>query len=344
MWVEFKDIYLRKFETKAKKTLPVPVEAMDYSQLAFFPDRWINAGVPMKMYAWKGEEVCFLTQTNDLDPALMTAFVGNLDRGYKFYREMVGARPIPIRVWLDKPVIASVPSSRLTCGFACGYVGTTGIEVSNFVNDYKAVKRNPNSMAHYYYYEMGRNYYVFGSRHNAFVTGFAVFMRYCCLENLIIVDNDRRAREAIDKAIDAFEKSDLGFVKAFTPADGLSEKAPRFQRYSGPCDQPVMYASAMLKLRRDYGGDQFVKRFYHAVRQMPEMGAGSRNPQDAHKQCLTWMISASYAAKQDLSELFADRWRLPVSKKLRSIMKEIDWQSVKLSETNPAIDFVKSGQ
>jgi len=100
---------------KLRQTIAKPTETMDYSRLAFFPQRWVERGVSTEMYAWKGEEVCLLTQTNDLDQELMTTFVGNLDRGYKFYRDMVGASPRPSRIWLDKPVIASVPTHRLTC-------------------------------------------------------------------------------------------------------------------------------------------------------------------------------------------------------------------------------------
>jgi len=91
---------------------------MDYSELAFYPKRWVKQGVSTKMYAWEGTEICLLTQTNDLDPQLMKTFVGNLDRGYQYYREMVGQSPESYKMWLEKPVIASVPSSRLTCGFA----------------------------------------------------------------------------------------------------------------------------------------------------------------------------------------------------------------------------------
>jgi len=317
---------------------------MDYSELAFYPKRWVKQGVSTKMYAWEGTGICLLTQTNDLDPQLMKTFVGNLDRGYQYYREMVGQSPKSYKIWLDKPVIASVPSSRLTCGFACGFIGATGIEVSNFANDYKAVKANADAMPHYYYYEMGRNYYVFDRRHNAFVTGFAVFMRYCCLDSLKIVDNDNKTRSAIDEAINAYEMSDLGFVKAFTSAGGLSEKQSRFDDYEGPCDQPVMYASAMLKLRNEFGGDEFVKRFYHTIRKMPQLGDGSKNASDAQKQCLCWMIAASRAAKQDLSSLFADTWRLPVSKDLRLAMKETDWQTDKIDAIKSVVDAATNPQ
>ena len=45
-------------------------------------------------------------------------------------------------------------------------------------------------MPHYVFYEMGRNYYTFGDRHSCFITGFAVFMRYVCMDALKCEDTD----------------------------------------------------------------------------------------------------------------------------------------------------------
>ena len=47
-------------------------------------------------------------------------------------------------------------------------------------------------MPHYYFYEMGRNFYTFGDRHSLFITGYAVFMRYACMDALKCEDPGHR--------------------------------------------------------------------------------------------------------------------------------------------------------
>ncbi len=310
-----------------------PQTSIDYSKLAFYPKRWKEQGVSTELYPWVGEEVVLLTPTNTRDPKVMQAFVKQLDRGWKHYKDIAGTTPRPFKLYQEKPVIAAVPGSRLTCGFGCGMVGATGIEVSNFPADYKSVQRNSQAVPHYYFYEMGRNFYVFGKKHDCFVTGFAVFMRYSCMDELKLIDNDKKTRTAIEKAIDVHAKTDLDFITAFTNAGSLSEKQPRLKGFSGPCDQPVMYASAMLRLQRDYGGDAFTRRFYQTLQKMPAFGQ-KENPNNAHRQCLVWLVTASYAAGQDVSSRFVDQWRLPVSIAGRDLLKKTDWKSKTL---DPAV-------
>jgi hypothetical protein len=65
---------------------------------------------------------------------------------------------------------------------------------------YPALQRDPLAIPHYVFYEMGRNFYTFGDRHSCFVTGFAVFMRYVCMDTLKFHDEDRRTRQTIEEA------------------------------------------------------------------------------------------------------------------------------------------------
>ena len=79
----------------------------------------------------------------------------------------------------------------------------------------------------------------------------------------------------------------------------------------------------MLKLRADYGGDAWAARFFRQLATVPEVapvdaGAGLR-------QGLGWLVAASAAAGRDLSGLFVDRWRLPLSAETRRALAAIDW-------------------
>jgi len=315
----------------AQESRPGP--AVDYKSLAFYPERWRERSLDMRMVPWKGANVAFLSTTADLDKATMLRFVERLDQGWSLYRELIGDSPKIFRQVDGLPMIAAVPTAELTCGVGCGFVGLTGIEVAGFYSgDYELVKRDRDAFPHYYFYEMGRNFYLFGDRHSAFTTGFAVFMRYVCMDALACKDPDAATRKTIERCEKLYAASKLTFLDAFTNVAGAGEKGHRLTSADGtrhvPSDQPVMYASAMLKLRREYGGDAWVKRFFKALAACPE--ASPATVKGASSQCLNWLVAASIAAQQDLSPIFCDRWRFEVSPSSRASLKSMDWKDPKL--------------
>lgn len=282
----------------------------------------------MRLHPWTGAQVAFLTTRTNLDGAVMRRIVERLDAGWALYADLTGRRPRPFKQLAGMPVIAAVPDSGLTCGYGCGYVGLTGIELGGFYeHDYPLVAGNRNASPHYWFYEMGRNFYTFGDRHSQFITGCAVFMRYVCMDALGCHDPDRATRQTIEDAEVLYAHSDLEFLRAFTTVAGLDEKAPRLKRANGralhPSDQPVLYASAMLKLRRDHGGDAWVKRFFAQLAACPEIQADT--PQGALRQSLNWLVAASCAARRDLSDVFVDRWRMPLSRPTREALSRVPW-------------------
>lgn len=306
-----------------------PDMTIDYGPLAFFPQRWKDQKRSTELYPWTSEQVVLLTTKDDLDPAVMAIFLERLDGGWKYYADMLGQSPRPGKLLNKKPTIAAIPDASLSCGLGCGLVGATGIEIGGFDNDYRRVVKNAKVFPHYYFYEMGRNYFVFGDRHSSFTTGFAVFMRYCCMDKLNCEDDEATLRKQIEEAEELYSKTDLSFLAAFTMQGGLGEKAPRLKNARGPSDQPVMYASAMLKLRREHGGDEWVARFFRQLATCPE--AKADKPEGALRQALAWYVAASLAAKQDLAPVFVDRWRLPLDEKTKQVLKDVKWDDAKLT-------------
>jgi hypothetical protein len=309
---------------------------IDYGPLAFRPDAWKRLGLSTQMTPWLGEQVVFLTTSNTLDRAVMARFVARLDAGWKLYADLTGAQPRPFKQLAGKATIAAVPRGELTCGLGCGYIGSTGIEVAGFYgNDYRLLTTRTNAFPHYYFYEMGRNFYTFGDRHALFLTGYAVFMRYVCMDALGCDDPDRATRRAIEEAEALYAKSDLDFLRAFTAVCGLGEKEPRLKRPDGrplqPSDQPVLYASAMLKLWRDCGGNAWLEKFYAELAKCPPFKGESREA--ALRQSLNWLVAASCAARQDLSGVFAGRWRLPLNRATRDALAQVRWR-------DPATDSI----
>jgi hypothetical protein len=226
-----------------------------------------------------------------------------------------------------------VPAADLTCGYGCGYIGATGIEVAGFYgSDYPLVRKQPEAFPHYYFYEMGRNFYVFGDRHSLFITGFAVFMRYVCMDALKCGDPDEATRKVIERCEQGYADSDLPFLKALTTLGGLGEKDARLKDGAGraiqPSDQPVMYAAAMLKLRKEHGGDAWVRRFCAHLLKCPEVKPDTQD--GALRQSLNWLVAASGAAGKDLSGVFAERWRLPLGKATRKVLQAVDWSRADL--------------
>jgi hypothetical protein len=228
----------------------------------------------------------------------------------------------------------AVPSADFTCGYGCGYIGATGIEFAGFYeHDCELLRSHPKAMPHYYFYEMGRNFYTFEDRHSLFITGYAVFMRYICMDVLKCEDPDIATRQVIEAAEELFARSDMSFLQGFTTVAGLDEKAPRLRNEQGepiePSDQPVIYATAMLKLRREYGGEPWLKRFFAQLATCPPIEP--KDEEAALRQCLSWLVAASCAAGKDLSPIFADRWRMPLTPPTRQALSAIDWTAPNLT-------------
>lgn len=317
------------FGATPERPLLQPGKPVDYAKLAFQPETWKKKGTSTLLLPWEGEKIVFLTRQGEYDPKLMTRWVQALDDGWKLYTDLTGSKP-GLHVHLNgKATIAAVPDFDYTCGAGCGFLGVTGIELAMFYQwNYPDLKRDPDAIPHYVFYEMGRNFYTFEDRHSCFTTGFAVFMRYVCMDALKCHDNDPETREVIEKAESLVRKSDMPFLRLFTMADGLDEKAPRLKDDQGnwiaPSDQPVIYSSTMLRLRRDYGGDAWVQRFFKALASCPTAPPDTR--EGTLKQSWSWFVSASLAAGKDLSPVFVDEWKLPLASATRAALAKIDWQ------------------
>jgi N-acetyl-beta-hexosaminidase/lysophospholipase L1-like esterase len=306
-----------------------PGNRFDYSKYAFQPESWKKRGLSLLLTPWTGTNVIFLTTDDTLDPGLMGIWVSRLDAGWQMYADLTGRRPSPLRQFEGKVTIAAVPGYDLTCGAGCGYVGATGIELAMFYDhNYPELKTRPKAMPHYVFYEMGRNFYTFGDRLSCFITGFAVFMRYVCMDALQCEDADAQTRQVIEGVEPRFSASGLTFLDLFTTSTGVDEKVSRIKDGNGkliePSDQPVCYASAMLRLRRQNGGDAWVKRFFHELAACPTANPATK--EGALKQSWYWLLCASLAAQKDLSPVFAGEWKLPLADDTRAALGRIDWK------------------
>ncbi|MFT4547396.1 MAG: hypothetical protein ACI8XO_003605 [Verrucomicrobiales bacterium] len=250
-----------------------PGKPFDYPSKAFYPKRWIEKKLTAPMLPWIGEEIALVTPDKEYDSAAISNFVGHLDSGWRLYGELIGERPRMLKNFEGAPTIVALPHNGLSCGYGCGYVGASGIEMSNFDKHLAGSVKDPLNIPHAYFYEMGRNYFVFGHRHSCFTTGFAVFIRYVCTDTLKLNDGDKLTRQTIDEAIARFEKNEMSFIDAMTNHGPHGEKGNRLKDEDGreisPSDQPVIYASLMLQLRKEFGANDFFERFYKQLLACP---------------------------------------------------------------------------
>lgn len=305
-----------------------PGAAVDGSNIVFDLKAWKKANLEPQFVPWEGKNITFLTLDGKADPAMVTHFVECLDKGWETYADLTGRKPRMFKQLNGKPTVAAVPGGGLTCGAGCGFVGATGVELAMFYDTNAAEwKQDPLSFPHYGFYELGRNFYTFGDRHSCFITGYAVFMRYVCMDAMQCHDLDAGTRQHIERTEALYAASDEPFLRTFTMHGGYSEKENRLKdasRKSIPVsDQPVMYAAAMLKLRKDYGGDAWVRKFFAALAKCPEVKPTDKTT--AAQQCLAWLACSSMAAGKDLTPIFVDRWRMDMTTELRAKFTAFDW-------------------
>lgn len=310
-------------------------DPIDYLPLAFYPKRWSEGKIDTEMSPWEGKHVAMITINDALDAEAMRKFVARLDGGWEIYQRFTGKNPRLFKHLNKKATICALPQNHLSCGYGCGYLGATGIEIIHFYDDhFPAFQKNHKSVPHAYYYEMGRNFYTYGHKHSVFTTGFAVFMRYVCIDELKGHDGDHRTRDVINRAIDVYAQSDLKFLNTFTNAMGGHEKGDRLK--ITPSDQNVMYASAMLKLWKELGND-WLESFYQHLEKAPAIPGQSK--EGARVQCLNWYLACSLAAKKDLANYFVDQWRFVLTKKESAVLKQVKWDTTDLTASKILTDL-----
>ena len=142
-------------------------------------------GDTLTLYPWKGKKVAILTQSANLNPAVMSSILGALDSAWRVYEQITGSDPemYPPTTLNGLDIIAEVPG---TCGAACSYLGYTGTEIdsTSFNTLYNGVL-NSNQFDQALFYEFGRNFWFYDDELGAltpFATGFAVANRFVSMD------------------------------------------------------------------------------------------------------------------------------------------------------------------
>lgn len=269
----------------------------------------------LKLHAWSGKKVTFLTQNAGVDPNLMQELCTTFDGIYDFYFEATGKAPQQIKHYEGRLTVAEVNE---TCGAACGYLGATGVELSKgcfaeLYNGYQKRKTIDQAPP----YEFGRKFWFYHPQlayqksvsDRAIVTGYAVFMRIVSLDAAGAKLGPFRdktgdeSRKIMESLIDLYEVDPKFTWENTLKVDG----AP--PNLLGP-NGTDLFASFCLRLVRDQGGRAFVNKLWKAAEKRP----AAKSTQDAVDN---FIIAASQAAGKDLSEQFT-KWRWPLSEQGRA--------------------------
>jgi hypothetical protein len=143
-------------------------------------------GDDLTLHPWAGNHVAVLAAGSGLDAGVMTQMVAALDAAYEVYFAITGREPDPFLLYEGRLSIAEVPTTFGTSGGALGYLGATGIEVTQppfdaMFSDIRDLGKYDQAL----FYELGRNFWFYGSKLAAvdpFVTGYAIVNRFISME------------------------------------------------------------------------------------------------------------------------------------------------------------------
>lgn len=268
-----------------------------------------NTNIPMNV--WIGNNVALLTPVaKTFETTAVRRIVGALDGAYLYYATVNGREPAAGRTYQGRATVAVVDS---TCGAGCGFLGFTGIELTEatFQVLYEGVRLR-DEFDQPVFYEYGRNFWfaahaVAGGTsgfRNSVATGYAVYMRFPSLRaagvrggpfnQLSFREFERQIASLIDRYV---ADPTLNFANTLAIEQGVPGSG------LGATD---LFASMVFRLGRDFGGEVFVTSFWRALQSQPT----STNEQEAIDQVF---LAACTAARRNLTSLFVGQWRWPIS-------------------------------
>ncbi len=125
-----------------------------------------------QLFPWEGRNVVLLTRTTSLSPTVMGRILFTLDKAFDSYESITQYSPSKGRAHNNKLSIAVLASNDVGCGAACGYLGATGIEMSQplFNRLYNGVERF-DQYDQALFYELGRNFWDYGGFQKVLTVG-----------------------------------------------------------------------------------------------------------------------------------------------------------------------------
>jgi len=291
-----------------------------YSQTAY--TYTTMSGGTQTAYAWQGNKVAISAMTDTLHDPSMAAWLGTLDLAYDYYKLCTGQDPTPYFQYNGKLSIAQV-NSTVCGGAACGYLGSTGIEIMTpyFYKCYDPL-RNQGLYNQVPFYELGRNFWYYGNKLNYgtydLATGYAIFMRF----KSMAYANAPGApfgqmpfdtfKEAVRMNMDIY-LADTNYTWTNTFGAGQSVNGG----FGGLSD---LFASLYMYLDARTCNDQWTKNFWKFAAQQP-------NAQSVQDAVDNFIVASSLASNENQVALFQElHW--PISQETMDYLNALDFGTI----------------
>lgn len=267
-------------------------------------------GDVFNLYKWEGRKMVFLTQTDALDAAVMSRWIGKVDDAYDYYESATGREPHKWHLTYlnDRSTLAIV---NTTCGAGCGYLGSTGIEIMQLYFPELYNSAAIDEYNHIPFYELGRNFWFYENKLNykeisnvydPNATGFAVIMRFKSMEHggLVGAPFDGMPFEDFKASVKNILNTYLNDpTLTWHNTLAINEGIPSYR------GAPDLFASFCFYLADNYGNHNWIQNVWKYAGLRPD----AVTTQDAVDN---FIIASSQAANQNLTALFQS-WRWPIS-------------------------------
>lgn len=298
----------------AQTTQPPPSPPSSYEVTQGIPYTYTTFdGDAITLYPYAGRNIALLVPSPGLDGATIEQIVTVFDAAYDYYKQTTGREPERYSTHNNLGTIAVVTKTCRGEGAGCGYLGYTGIELTNSAFDilYTGV-RDKNEYDQVVFYEFGRNFWFYGDKiaykgsdsADSITTGYAVFMRFMAMEATGVTPGPFNGTN-----FSIFKAEVQGLLDLYLADQNLNwnntlriGKAPSNKLNLGSTD---LFASFLFKLR-DLYGDAFVQQIWKEVEKRP-------NAQTTQDAVDNFILAASAAAGENLTHLFVNTWRWPMS-------------------------------
>lgn len=267
-------------------------------------------GTVSNLFAWEGKKVVLLSRNNNLNRAAMFKWVHAVDSTYGYYKACTGKEPVPLpNTYVNnRTTIADVAA---TCGAGCGHLGATGIEMQStyFDINYSTIV-NTNTFDHLAFYEFGRNFWFYGAKLDYKEPGsfpiagaYAVWMGSMEGRDAIGVPGSTVYGETYPQAQARF----ANFLNLYLadPSLNWANTLAVDKGVPGQCNAADLFTSMCMRLKKDYGGDAFLKNIWKNV----DLRPNALTTQDAVDN---FFLASCATADKNLTTLFQS-WRWPLS-------------------------------
>jgi hypothetical protein len=281
----------------------------------------------LKRYPYEGRNLVLLADDRHFDPETIQEILTILDQAYFYYLRITGNPPLPTPE-NDARGLLPIAVVRDTCGAGCGRLGSQGIEIQpQYLDELYLAYQQSGTLHHLIFYELGRNFWgatlqkKLDYHHNSeekdyrvVAEGFALFMQFQAMNAAGVTPAPFRGLP-----FEQYRHEIRRYLEIYLADPSLTWENT-LQVYAFPeipdcaarqlCLSPANLLAAFWLDLHDRYGDHFTQRFFWEVQRLPD----TRTTQDAVDN---FVLAASAGADRNLSDLFTQTWRWPLSDQAR---------------------------